>query len=45
MYKVYRREEWLAEKPRADLNNFGETMNWVLIGHTVTSQCHNLVRI
>ena len=41
MYKVYRREEWLAEKPRDNLNNFGETMDWVLIGHTVTSQCYN----
>lgn len=45
VYKIYRREEWQAENPRSNLSLFQETMNWVLIGHTVTNQCNNLVRI
>ncbi|XP_070499680.1 uncharacterized protein [Chironomus tepperi] len=42
LYKIYRREEWEAEKPHAKLDYYQETMNWVLIGHTVSQQCNDL---
>ena len=43
MYKIYRREEWNAERSRVSPSEFDRVMDWVLIGHTVTPPCNDLV--
>jgi len=44
VYKIYRREEWNAQRRKNQPSIF-ETrpMNWVLIGHTVSTLCSSLV--
>ena len=44
VYKIYRREEWNAERQKSDMIEFDRTMDWVLIGHSVTPLCNDLVR-
>jgi len=44
VYKIYRREEWNAEGRKPGLIDFGRIIDWVLIGHSVTPLCNDLVR-
>ncbi|XP_070499637.1 peptidoglycan recognition protein 3-like [Chironomus tepperi] len=42
LHKIYRREEWVAQNRRGTPEKFSRTMDWVLIGHTVTPLCNDL---
>jgi len=44
VYKIYRREEWVAQRQTSGLIDFGRIIDWVLIGHSVTPLCNDLVR-
>ena len=44
MHKIYRREEWNALRRSNVPANFERIMNWVLVGHSVTPLCSDLVK-
>lgn len=44
MYEIHRRNEWNAQRYRGTPTKFNQVIDSILIGHTETTECIDLVR-